>query len=124
MLVKKLLITGALCFSGAAVAQTPVSIEEPVAEEVQDEDSLDQRFQDVVDQIRNSTGGSYKPSRKQKARFYGLYKRATVGPAEGKRPGKFKIVERYKWDAWKACDNMSADEAKAEYIRLFESLSA
>ena len=54
--------------------------------------------------------------------LYALYKQATAGDVEGKRPGFTDIVGRAKWDAWEKLKGTAADEAKQQYIDLIESL--
>lgn len=79
---------------------------------------------------------STKPKRSatfaEKAKIYGLYKRATVGkllpPFDDddidtdsrpkSRPGMLSIEGRAKYDAWEACQEMSKQEAMDEYAKL------
>ena len=63
-----------------------------------------------------------KPDNATLLQIYALYKQATVGEVEGKRPGFTDMVGRAKWDAWNAIKGKSSDEAKAEYVALIESL--
>ncbi|QCD90909.1 acyl-CoA-binding protein [Vigna unguiculata] len=48
--------------------------------------------------------------------IYGLYKQATVGPVNTARPGMFNMKDRAKWDAWKAVEAKSTDDAMNDYI--------
>jgi len=63
-----------------------------------------------------------KPDNMTLLKLYALYKQASSGDAEGKRPGFGDMVGRAKWDAWNALAGKSSDEAKQEYIDLVESL--
>ncbi|KAF5739574.1 acyl-CoA-binding protein [Tripterygium wilfordii] len=54
--------------------------------------------------------------------LYGLYKQATVGPVNTSRPGMFSPRERAKWDAWKAVEAKSKDEAMSDYITKVKQL--
>lgn len=54
--------------------------------------------------------------------LYGLYKQATVGPVNTSRPGMFNMKDRAKWDAWKAVEGKSADEAMNDYITKVKQL--
>ncbi|MBP7915104.1 MAG: acyl-CoA-binding protein [Vitreoscilla sp.] len=63
-----------------------------------------------------------KPDNMTLLQIYALYKQATSGDAEGKRPGFGDMVGRAKWDAWNAIKGQSADEAMQAYIDLIESL--
>jgi acyl-CoA-binding protein len=63
-----------------------------------------------------------KPDNQTLLKIYSLYKQATEGDVEGKRPGFADLVGRAKFDAWAAVKGKSADEAMQEYIDLIESL--
>lgn len=63
-----------------------------------------------------------KPDNSTLLKIYSLYKQATAGDVEGKRPGFTDMVGRAKWDAWNELKGKSADEAMQEYVDLIESL--
>ena len=63
-----------------------------------------------------------KPDNATLLKIYSLYKQATAGDVEGKRPGFTDIVGRAKWDAWNELKGKSANEAMLTYIDLIESL--
>ncbi|XP_044465673.1 acyl-CoA-binding protein [Mangifera indica] len=54
--------------------------------------------------------------------LYGLYKQGTVGPVNTSRPGMFNLRDRAKWDAWKAVEAKSKDEAMSDYITKVKQL--
>ncbi|MBD4017447.1 acyl-CoA-binding protein, partial [Xanthomonas citri pv. citri] len=54
--------------------------------------------------------------------LYGLFKQATVGPCDTSRPGMFNMRDRAKWDAWKAVEAKSKDEAMNDYITKVKQL--
>ncbi|XP_008775605.1 acyl-CoA-binding protein [Phoenix dactylifera] len=54
--------------------------------------------------------------------LYGLYKQATVGPVNTSRPGIFNMKDRAKWDAWKAVEGKSKEEAMSDYITKVKQL--
>ncbi|XP_073130720.1 acyl-CoA-binding protein [Henckelia pumila] len=54
--------------------------------------------------------------------LYGLYKQATVGNVNTSRPGIFNQRDRAKWDAWKANEGKSCDEAMSDYITKVKQL--
>jgi acyl-CoA-binding protein len=56
-------------------------------------------------------------------KIYALYKQASSGDVDGKRPGFSDMVGRAKWDAWNAVKGQSAEAAMQAYIDLIESLS-
>lgn len=64
-----------------------------------------------------------KPDNMTLLKIYALYKQASAGDVDGKRPGFTDMVGRAKWDAWNQCKGRSNDEAMQQYIDLIESLS-
>lgn len=63
-----------------------------------------------------------KPGNDDMLKLYALYKQATVGDVEGKRPGMMDFVGRAKYDAWAALEGTSVDDAKQAYVELVEGL--
>jgi len=63
-----------------------------------------------------------KPDNMTLLKIYALYKQATEGDVEGKRPGFTDMVGRAKYDAWAAVKGQSHDEAMQGYVDLIESL--
>ena len=63
-----------------------------------------------------------KPDNMTLLQIYSLYKQATEGDVEGKRPGFTDLVGRAKWDAWNGLKGKDSGEAMQEYIDLIESL--
>ena len=63
-----------------------------------------------------------KPDNMTLLKIYALYKQATEGDVEGKRPGFTDMVCRAKYDAWAAIKGKGKDEAMQEYVDLIESL--
>lgn len=72
--------------------------------------------------VADSKKLSEKPDNATLLKIYSLYKQATAGDVEGKRPGFTDIVGRAKWDAWNELKGKSANEAMQTYIELIESL--
>ncbi|MBI5091431.1 MAG: acyl-CoA-binding protein [Candidatus Hydrogenedentes bacterium] len=56
--------------------------------------------------------------------LYGLFKQGSLGNCAGERPGMLDFVARAKFDAWKALDGISQDDAKRQYVELVQSLQA
>ncbi|XP_028793719.1 acyl-CoA-binding protein-like [Neltuma alba] len=61
-------------------------------------------------------------SNENKLILYGLYKRATAGPVNTSRPGMLNMKDRAKWDAWKAVEGKSEEEAMSDYITKVKQL--
>lgn len=63
-----------------------------------------------------------RPDNMTLLKIYALFKQASVGDVEGKRPGFTDMVGRAKWDAWKALEGTGKDDAMRQYVDLIESL--
>jgi diazepam-binding inhibitor (GABA receptor modulator, acyl-CoA-binding protein) len=63
-----------------------------------------------------------KPDNATLLKLYALYKQATEGDVEGKRPGFTDMVGRAKFDAWMAIQGKTTDAAMKEYVALIDSL--
>ena len=72
----------------------------------------------------NSKTLSERPDNSTLLKLYALYKQATAGDVEGRRPGFTDMVGRAKYDAWAAIKGTAGDEAMNQYISLVESLQA
>ena len=66
---------------------------------------------------------SQDPGRDVKLRLYALYKQATTGDVQGRRPGFTDPVGRAKYDAWAKVAGLSADDAKQAYVELVTQLT-
>jgi len=72
--------------------------------------------------VKNSTSISERPDNATLLKIYALYKQATEGDNEAKKPSFSDMVGRAKWDAWEKLKDTTTDEAKQQYIDLIESL--
>lgn len=61
-----------------------------------------------------------RPDNQTLLKLYALFKQASTGDAEGKRPGFTDMVGRAKWDAWNEIKGTSKDDAMKQYIALIE----
>ncbi|XP_071703306.1 acyl-CoA-binding protein [Rutidosis leptorrhynchoides] len=80
---------------------------------------LKEEFEEHAEKIKTLT---QSPSNEDLLVLYGLYKQATVGPVNTSRPGMFNMRDRAKWDAWKAVEAKSKDEAMSDYITKVKQL--
>ena len=64
---------------------------------------------DIADQVTAM-------SNDDKGIVYGLFKQATIGDINTERPGMMDLKGKAKWDAWKAKEGTSQDDAKAAYV--------
>jgi diazepam-binding inhibitor (GABA receptor modulator, acyl-CoA-binding protein) len=81
--------------------------------------TLNEQFEQAVADSKNLPE---RPDNMTMLKIYALYKQASVGDAEGKRPGFTDMVGRAKWDAWNELKGQPQDEAKQAYIDLIEDL--
>lgn len=70
-------------------------------------------FEKAVAAVGNLTDD---PGNDTKLRLYALYKQATSGDVEGKRPGFTNPVGRAKYDAWAALSGTAGEQAEADYV--------
>jgi acyl-CoA-binding protein len=62
------------------------------------------------------------PGNEAKLSLYALYKQATSGDVGGKKPSRFDMVGRAKYEAWEKLAGTSSDDAKQRYVDLVRSL--
>jgi diazepam-binding inhibitor (GABA receptor modulating acyl-CoA-binding protein) len=80
-------------------------------------------LQEQFDQAQaDSKNLSERPDNMTLLKIYALYKQASAGDCEGKRPGFTDMVGRAKFDAWDGLKGTSKDEAMQQYIDLIEEL--
>ena len=77
-------------------------------------------FEEVVELLKNpeladKIGGLEDA---KKLDIYALFKQGTVGDVNTERPGMLDFKGKAKWDAWKAKEGMSQDDAKNAYVEL------
>ena len=63
------------------------------------------------------------PGNEVKLQLYALYKQATEGDVQGKRPGFTDLVGRAKYDAWTMAKGLAAAQAMQKYVELADSLT-
>jgi len=81
--------------------------------------TLNEQFDQAVADSKNLPE---RPDNMTLLKIYALYKQATEGDADGKRPGFTDMVGRAKRDAWNELKGQSSDEAKQAYVDLIEDL--
>ncbi|WP_375503625.1 acyl-CoA-binding protein [uncultured Jatrophihabitans sp.] len=75
---------------------------------------LDAQFQQAQVDVKTL---SSKPSNDDLLRLYALFKQGAAGDATGaKKPGRFDLVGKAKYEAWTKVAGTSADDAKTSYI--------
>ena len=80
-------------------------------------------LQEQFDQAQaDSKNLSERPDNMTLLKIYALYKQASSGDADGKRPGFTDMVARAKFDAWDGLKGTSKEDAMQQYIDLIEEL--
>ncbi len=79
---------------------------------------LAQRFTDAQARIKPVTGLGNDTM----LDLYALYKQATNGDVDGKRPGMLDVKGRAKYDAWAKRKGTSKDAAMEAYVALVDKL--
>jgi len=72
--------------------------------------------------VADSKNLSERPDNQTMLKLYALFKQASSGDAEGKRPGFTDMVGRAKWDAWNEIKGTSSEDAMTQYVTLIEDL--
>ncbi len=67
---------------------------------------------------------SERPGPQDLLKLYSLFKQATKSDADGKRPGRINPVARAQYDAWKALEGTSQEDAMRQYAEHAETLIA
>ncbi|GGI20676.1 acyl-CoA-binding protein [Oxalicibacterium faecigallinarum] len=81
--------------------------------------SLQQEFEQAV---ADSKTLPQRPDNLTLLKIYALFKQASSGNVEGEQPAMTDFVARAKWDAWNNLKDLSADDAKQQYIDLITDL--
>ena len=84
-------------------------------------DDIQSKFEQVAKDVTTLTE---PPDNVAMLKLYGMYKQATKGDCTGARPGMLDFVRRAKYDAWKALEGNSQDDAKQQYIDYVNGLVA
>lgn len=83
---------------------------------------LDERFERAQADVKTL---ATRPSNERLLTLYALFKQATAGEASAaKKPGRFDLVGRAKYDAWSKLGGTPADQAKERYVATVDGLLA
>ncbi|WPB74347.1 acyl-CoA-binding protein [Archangium violaceum] len=63
-----------------------------------------------------------RPSNDTLLQLYSLFKQATEGDVQGKRPGMLDVKGRAKYDAWVGRKGLGKEAAMQQYVALVERL--
>jgi acyl-CoA-binding protein len=74
--------------------------------------------------VADSKTLSERPDNATLLRLYALYKQASDGDVDGRRPGFSDLVGRAKYDAWAGLKGTASEQAMQQYVDLVGSLQA
>jgi acyl-CoA-binding protein len=81
---------------------------------------LDEQFAKAQVDVKTLTT---RPGNDDLLALYATYKQATAGDAaNAKKPGRFDLVGKAKYDAWMKLAGVSADDAKQRYVANVQRL--
>ena len=81
---------------------------------------LDEQFDKAQVDVKTL---STRPSNDDLLELYASFKQATAGEAaNAKKPGRFDLVGKAKYEAWTKLAGVSADDAKRRYVATVRRL--
>jgi len=84
------------------------------------EKDLDTRFKEAVKIASEMTQASLPQD--VQLRLYAYYKQATIGTLDLKQTSNYHLRDAFKTNAWMQISNITADEAKEQYIEIINSI--
>jgi acyl-CoA-binding protein len=84
------------------------------------EKDLDTRFKEAVE-IASEMAQASLPQDVQ-LRLYAYYKQATIGTLDLKQTSNYHLRDAFKTNAWMQISNITADDAKEQYIEIINSI--
>ena len=81
--------------------------------------ALEDDFRSAQERVKTLTT---RPSNDTLLELYSLFKQATDGDVQGKRPGMLDLKGRAKYDAWAGRKGVGREAAMQQYIALVERL--
>ena len=81
--------------------------------------SLKQEFETASQEVTKLPS---RPDNASLLALYALYKQATEGDVQGKRPGMLDIKGRAKFDAWSEKKGLGSESAMQAYVALVRKL--
>jgi diazepam-binding inhibitor (GABA receptor modulating acyl-CoA-binding protein) len=81
--------------------------------------ALEDDFRSAQERVKTLTT---RPSNDTLLELYSLFKQATEGDVQGKRPGMLDLKGRAKYDAWAGRKGLGREAAMQQYVSLVERL--
>ncbi|WNG38882.1 acyl-CoA-binding protein [Archangium minus] len=81
--------------------------------------ALEDDFRSAQERVKTLTT---RPSNDTLLELYSLFKQATEGDVQGKRPGMLDLKGRAKYDAWAGRKGVAREAAMQQYVALVERL--
>jgi acyl-CoA-binding protein len=81
--------------------------------------ALEDDFRSAQERVKTLTT---RPSNDSLLELYSLFKQATEGDVQGKRPGMLDLKGRAKYDAWAGRKGVGREAAMQQYVALVDRL--
>ena len=81
--------------------------------------ALDEDFRSAQERVKTL---KTRPPNETLLELYSLFKQATEGDVQGKRPGMLDLKGRAKYDAWAGRKGLGREAAMQQYVALVERL--
>ena len=81
--------------------------------------TINEQFEQAQQELSRLTK---RPSNEEFLELYALYKQATEGDNDQKKPSRFDLKKYYKWNSWIEKKGLSTGEAMEKYIAHVELL--
>jgi acyl-CoA-binding protein len=81
--------------------------------------ALEEDFRSAQERVKTL---KTRPSNDALLELYSLFKQATEGDVQGKRPGMLDLKGRAKYDAWAGRKGVGREAAMQQYVALVERL--
>ncbi len=81
--------------------------------------ALEDDFRSAQERVKTLTT---RPSNDSLLELYSLFKQATEGDVQGKRPGMLDLKGRAKYDAWAGRKGLGREAAMQQYVALVDRL--
>ncbi|XP_002741676.1 enoyl-CoA delta isomerase 2-like [Saccoglossus kowalevskii] len=112
---------GVLAFDSVVMKTSRFSVIRPVSTSGKNFAAIDTEFSAAKERL---TTLKEDPGNEIKLKLYALFKQATVGKCNAKKPSTFDFVGKAKWTAWNSLGVLSQEDAQKQYISTVNDLVA
>jgi acyl-CoA-binding protein len=86
---------------------------------------MEQEFKKALAYVKSlpPKSSEFSLTNENKLTFYALFKLIESGPCVSPAPSKLKVVEHFKWQAYKKLGDMTKEEAMKKYVAEIDKLN-